>query len=599
MSQSKQFDLIELDVDKFDITKELLSGTYSEDIIKEYICLVCLNIATKPKSCNCEVLFCSKCIDASLKKSKSCPSCRKTFKEKPVPRKISNILNSFLITCPNSSTKCTESIKLEFINQHLKTCKATKRVAKCNGCKKEVQTTNELIEMQKHVEECPELPAQCVNCQRSMKKKELVSHSKVCIYKLVECEDCFTQIRESEINKHGRKECAKAVRDYYENKIAEMLKIYEPEKSRKVRTQPFNDAYHDLITSKKKESYSVNNVSNLIETPNQYVNNVVREQEKEVVADMELEKEIRINGDYVNCFIKMDWKLNDNTIVTGGFRIIVWDIDAGEQVRKVEAPNGHICNFLVQAKLYQNDCLVISSGEKGIYVFDIAKGSLNSVISHDALKVHSILYLDPFSTASRIVAGSRNKVISIYKLSTGVVGTKINNQSVLDNKEPVNCMEYINWKRDQNTIAVGGDMNVSIWDIHNRIKIRLIEVGHKTCSLLYMKWEMDDVTLLSGGYGKVKAWNVDTTECLERIKSHDGNINCLMQMNWIIDDVTIVGGGDDKTIKLIDVVRENVIAINEHDYEVKGILQINNALYSVDSRYLKKWNIKIKKLIDS
>jgi hypothetical protein len=64
-------------------------------------------------------------------------------------------------------------------------------------------------------------------------------------------------------------------------------------------------------------------------------------------------------------------------------------------------------------------------------------------------------------------------------------------------------------------------------------------------------------------------------------------------------DFTIVSGAEDKTIKLIDVIRGNVIALNEHNHEVKSLLQINNTLYSLDMRHLKRWTIKIRKVIDS
>jgi hypothetical protein len=61
-------------------------------------------------------------------------------------------------------------------------------------------------------------------------------------------------------------------------------------------------------------------VSNLIEAPDA---NDVAEIDREVIADMEVEKVIRLEDDFVNCFIKMEWKMHNSTIVTGGFKLIV------------------------------------------------------------------------------------------------------------------------------------------------------------------------------------------------------------------------------------------------------------------------------------
>jgi WD40 repeat protein len=591
MSQTMPFELVELDMTQFDITKDLLSGSYNKQIIEEYICLICHSISMKPKECSkCNAIFCTKCIDRSLLSKNTCPGCQKVFTGKPVSGKLLNILNLTQIKCPND--KCQEdSIKLEFITQHLKTCMATKRLAKCKGCKKEIATTNELSEVNQHIEECLEFTVECPNCERAMKKKVFVNHSKICVYRLVQCEDCLLQMRENELVNHGRKECVNALRDYYENKIAEMMMVYEPDRMRKKRTQ--NNSTSSVI---KNLTPNIKPKSNLIELPLEYPES---DNEHEVIADMDCEKVIELN-DFVNCFIKMEWKMNNNTIITGGYKLIVWNCDDNQPIKRIDCPQGHICQALIQLKLYQCDYLVISSGDKGVYVFDILSGELNAVISHETHKIHSLLQLDAFQTASRIITGSTLKYLSVYKLTTSVIGTKINEQgSGLDNKEPIHCLEHIDWKRDQNTVAVGGASNVSLWDIHNRIKIRIIEVGSVTYSLLHMKWNIDDVTLLTGCRGNISAWNVMTTERLDLFRLHKGTVNCMMQMNWIIDDFTIVSGAEDRTIKLIDVIRGNVIALNEHSHEVKSLLQINNTLYSLDSRYLKQWNIKIRKVIDS
>jgi hypothetical protein len=42
---------------------------------------------------------------------------------------------------------------------------------------------------------------------------------------------------------------------------------------------------------------------------------------------------------------------------------------------------------------------------------------------------------------------------------------------MLDNKDPIYCLEYINWTKDHNTIAVGGAVNVRIWE--SIIELRL------------------------------------------------------------------------------------------------------------------------------
>jgi hypothetical protein len=53
-----------------------------------------------------------------------------------------------------------------------------------------------------------------------------------------------------------------------------------------------------------------------------------------------------------------------------------------------------------------------------------SKGNLNLVISHDLNKIHSLLQLDHFSTAARIITGSKLGYLNVYKFTTGVLGSK-------------------------------------------------------------------------------------------------------------------------------------------------------------------------------
>ena len=178
---------IKISETKFD--EENYIGEDKEDI-REFNCLFCLFIVKQPISCgNCDTLFCTKCIEDHLKRSKECPQCRKAFTHKSINRIISGILQRLQFYCP---LKCKTVLTQESIYVHLPKCKNLERI-KCLHCNTIMQYDHSLTEEDNydlHKKDCSLLTTPCLYCEEMVVKSKWVEHLKKCEMNLYNCTQC-------------------------------------------------------------------------------------------------------------------------------------------------------------------------------------------------------------------------------------------------------------------------------------------------------------------------------------------------------------------------------------------------------------------------
>ena len=101
---------------------KLISGPIDEDLI----CIICANVVCEAMECSkCNSLFCKRCIDIWLKQKKECPSRCKMNKDaviKPASRIVGKLVKKMTIRCKY----CSESMKIEFVEEHERICKIPK-----------------------------------------------------------------------------------------------------------------------------------------------------------------------------------------------------------------------------------------------------------------------------------------------------------------------------------------------------------------------------------------------------------------------------------------------------------------------------------------
>jgi hypothetical protein len=182
MNSNQHYELKEIEIQDIDIPSKC--SNLAPEILDEYICHICLCLVKEPVSCsNCEEIICLKCIQQHLKNNKTCPKCQNYFSEKPVPKKVKNILDNLTIKCPNNNKNCKVKTKYPFlIKDHLNSCPYTERIATCKGCRADIKTTNKLVEIEEHIKTCQLILVNCPNCdsfvQRSMLKESEIENTK-------------------------------------------------------------------------------------------------------------------------------------------------------------------------------------------------------------------------------------------------------------------------------------------------------------------------------------------------------------------------------------------------------------------------------------
>jgi hypothetical protein len=157
---------------------------------KSYLCFQCHLLPESPKICNtCNIVYCWSCLKTVFQTGTHCLNCENNFDIKPLTEEFKDQFNNIVIKCPNYSEGCLKSAK--YINftkllKHYQHCKLTKRLAVCNLCGQEVATTNELTEIESHVQICQEMPCACIYCDTILRRREIKKHEQICKTKLTQ-----------------------------------------------------------------------------------------------------------------------------------------------------------------------------------------------------------------------------------------------------------------------------------------------------------------------------------------------------------------------------------------------------------------------------
>jgi len=111
----------------------VINKSYYDPMAKELICSICKGLLIDPVLCTeCEHPFCSSCIGEWTKKNNQCiMKCKGTFKSKPIPRMIRNIMEKVLIKC----NICNGEISLTDYPNHYKECVEKTKQVNCPFCK--------------------------------------------------------------------------------------------------------------------------------------------------------------------------------------------------------------------------------------------------------------------------------------------------------------------------------------------------------------------------------------------------------------------------------------------------------------------------------
>lgn len=143
-------------------------------LVEEATCLICLNLASCPKYCQCcGKIFCEVCIENWLKKSNSCPNCRNNSFDKP-PIILMNFLSKIRLKCQYS--QCSKLLLYNEFNTHIITCEYGLFQCYADNC----SFLGNKYEVYGHISICQNMEQECSDCGTKILKKLLNSHLNVC-----------------------------------------------------------------------------------------------------------------------------------------------------------------------------------------------------------------------------------------------------------------------------------------------------------------------------------------------------------------------------------------------------------------------------------
>jgi hypothetical protein len=215
-----QYYINDLDPEGITLTTNLC---LEEDIGKEYECIICFKIPKTPSICaSCEKVICLECRSNPLFVSQNCPHCKSTLALNPLGKLANNILSNIILKCPNSG--CDEKIKYQNIFAHYEDCSFTERVAVCEGCYDDIKTTNQLKEIDDHIENCGDVLTACKYCEMTFKRNFLDTHYNECSEREIECRYCKIIYKSSELNEHKMGMCVETATELLQEKVKDLEK---------------------------------------------------------------------------------------------------------------------------------------------------------------------------------------------------------------------------------------------------------------------------------------------------------------------------------------------------------------------------------------
>ena len=150
---------------------------FEHEVDGTLLCPVCRNVLKDPVQCQNEHYFCRSCIKKHLhENSETCPVCQDHLTEEALtkpPRLLTNMLECLKIRCEHAKRGCQELIKLEFLDQHVKSCGYSPTRCTNSGCS---QVINQHEKEQHENKLCPFRMFVCDDCKEQVLRKSRHVH---------------------------------------------------------------------------------------------------------------------------------------------------------------------------------------------------------------------------------------------------------------------------------------------------------------------------------------------------------------------------------------------------------------------------------------
>ena len=150
---------------------------FEHEVDSKLLCPICSNVLKDLVQCQNEHYFCRSCIKKHLhENSETCPMCQDHLTEETLskpPRLLTNMLECLKIRCDHAKRGCRELIKLEFLDQHVKSCGYSPTRCTNSGCS---QVINQHDKEQHENKLCPFGMFVCDDCQEQVLRKSRRVH---------------------------------------------------------------------------------------------------------------------------------------------------------------------------------------------------------------------------------------------------------------------------------------------------------------------------------------------------------------------------------------------------------------------------------------
>ena len=198
------------------------------DINDEYNCVICMQVADEPVRCSglCAGIFCGGCMQQSLARNRSCPSCKKNDITAPKDVVLRNQIMKHQVHCINKGNA----------DEVTKTSNNRKRKATSD---EKCTWTGKYDDLSTHMKQCDFELVACSNdcCKEKIERRELEHHLQACIHRTISCEHCNAAVKAALMNDHVNQcpkvkatcicsyECTRDLLDQHRDKDCPMMEI--------------------------------------------------------------------------------------------------------------------------------------------------------------------------------------------------------------------------------------------------------------------------------------------------------------------------------------------------------------------------------------
>lgn len=177
-------------------------------------CPICQKLVWEMIDCSqCGYIFCRNCINESFNKTaNTCPMCRQSPFQKTKCMTIKKMLNNIQLRCPNYP--CKETPFYSDFAMHLKKCKFKPYYCINEGCNY-INTMNNQNDIISHSKQCPYRKINCYFCGNIIRVIDIQDHEKNACKEIEVCQFCFLKMRKYDYqNNHDELTCLQYLTNY-------------------------------------------------------------------------------------------------------------------------------------------------------------------------------------------------------------------------------------------------------------------------------------------------------------------------------------------------------------------------------------------------